>query len=118
MNPLVVYVAASVPEGIRGAMNQWLLEVLPGVFVGRVSARVRDYLWDSLSAALDQIDGTYAALIYQSNEVEQGFAARTVGEHNYELVDFDGLMLVTQAHHQRGSVGGVDPKLRNYSDPW
>lgn len=96
MSPLCVFISSSVPPGIRGAMNQWLLEVLPGVFVGRISARIRDYLWQELAQALPAAEGSYAALIKQSDEMEQGFSVDTVGDYRYEIEDFAGLFLVTR----------------------
>lgn len=98
MSPLCVLVSSSVPEGVRGALNQWLIEVLPGVYVGRPSARIREYLWDALVEALQFEEKPYAALITQA-DTEQGYLARTIGDFRYDLVDFDGLQLVTVERH-------------------
>lgn len=100
MSAFTVLMSSSVPPGIRGALNQWMIEVLPGMYVGRPSARVREYLWDELSEALERDPGAYAALVC-SAPTEQGFLARTVGEHRYDLRDFDGLQLVTVTHQSR-----------------
>lgn len=94
-------------------MNQWLLEVLPGVFVGRVSARIREYLWKELSGALPEAEGSYAALIKQSDETEQGFIVETVGDYRYEIVDFAGLFLVTRNRRE----WGTDDSLEGLPDP-
>lgn len=107
MSPLCVITSSSVPPGVRGALNQWLIEVLPGVYVGRPTARIREYLWDALVAALAGEEKPYAALITQA-DTEQGYVARTVGEFRYELVDFDGLQLVTVEHFPR-TVAGSEP---------
>lgn len=103
MSAMSVFATSCVPPGIRGALNQWLIEVLPGVYVGRPSARVREYLWGALVEALQYEEKPYAALICQSS-TEQGFEARTVGDHRYALLDFDGLQLVTVAHKSRSLV--------------
>lgn len=113
MSPLCVFISSSVPPGIRGAMNQWLLEVLPGVFVGRVSARIRDYLWKELSDALPAAEGSYAALIKQTDETEQGFSVDTVGDYRYELADFAGLFLVTRTR----TVLQTNDPLEGLPDP-
>ena len=39
---LVVLVLTACPAGLRGHLTRWLLEISPGVFCGRVSARVRE----------------------------------------------------------------------------
>ena len=31
---------------LRGKLSRWLNEIHPGIFVGEVSARVRDKLWE------------------------------------------------------------------------
>lgn len=42
---MVVLVVTACPAGLRGHLTRWLLEISPGVFVGHVSARVREDLW-------------------------------------------------------------------------
>lgn len=94
-------------------MNQWMIEILPGVYVGRPPARVRGRLWKSLVDAFEfEKDAPYAALIHQS-ECEQGFAMERVGEHRYEIADFDGLQLVTVRHRP----GHSDDQLEGLPDP-
>ena len=46
---MVIMVLNNVPLGLRGDLSRWLVEVKSGVYIGQVSARVRDKLW---SAAL------------------------------------------------------------------
>ena len=43
---MVVLVLSACPAGLRGHITRWLLEIGPGVFVGVLTARVRDLLWD------------------------------------------------------------------------
>ncbi|MCI1261973.1 MAG: type I-E CRISPR-associated endoribonuclease Cas2e [Tetrasphaera jenkinsii] len=106
MTPLCVLVSSSVPTGIRGALNQWMIEILPGMFVGRLSARIRDELWSALSDGLITGGRGYAALVEQKHN-DQGFEIRRVGDHPYEVNDFDGLQLVTVTH-RLGAVAEVE----------
>ena len=46
---MVVLVITACPAGLRGHVTRWLLEISPGVFVGVISSRVRDLLWDRVS---------------------------------------------------------------------
>ena len=41
---MIVLILSAAPASLRGSMTRWLLEVSPGVFVGHLSARVRDEL--------------------------------------------------------------------------
>lgn len=92
-----------------------MIEVLPGVYVGRPTARIREYLWDELVDALSGEVKPYAALITQA-DTEQGYLARTVGDFRYELVDFDGLQLVTVEHFPRLEEDSV--LRRSGEDEW
>lgn len=88
---MMVLVLERVPASLRGELTRWLLEPHTGVFVGRVSAMVRDRLWEKVCKTLKGREG--GILIY-STDTEQGFALRSHGETARELVDFDGLVLV------------------------
>ena len=78
---------SKVPQGLRGHLTRWLMEVAPGVFVGRVSARVRDALWAIVTEGLE--GGT--ALMVLPAQNEQGFAVRSAG-HRWTPVDLDGVV--------------------------
>ncbi|MFV0462463.1 MAG: type I-E CRISPR-associated endoribonuclease Cas2e [Nostocoides sp.] len=86
---MVIVVLSLVPPGLRGIVTRWLLEIAPGVFVGRVSARVRERLWDRI---LHHVGDGNALIVWRSNS-EQGMEFR---RHNYpwDAVDFDDLLLV------------------------
>lgn len=42
---MTVIVLTACPTGLRGDLTRWLLEIAPGVFVGHISARVRERIW-------------------------------------------------------------------------
>lgn len=90
MPSMVVLATTAVPDHLRGALSRWTIEVVPGIFVGTVSARVRDELW---KAVCDTVaDG--AALLVHPAPTEQGFALRTAGTRRRVPIDFDGLTLI------------------------
>jgi CRISPR-associated protein Cas2 len=60
-----------------------------GVFVGWVSARVRDLLWQKTAKSAAKGSGI---LIYSDN-TEQGFSARSFGDSSRSIRDFEGLFL-------------------------
>ena len=43
---IVVVILDRVPASVRGDLSRWMVEPRAGVFVGRVTAQVRDRLWD------------------------------------------------------------------------
>lgn len=90
MASVTVLATTAVPDSLRGALSRWTIEVLPGIFVGTLSARVRDELWAAASAVV----GDGAAVLIHSATTEQGFAVRTAGTRRRHPVDFDGLTLI------------------------
>ncbi|WP_218080942.1 type I-E CRISPR-associated endoribonuclease Cas2e [Anthocerotibacter panamensis] len=88
---MVVFILEKVPASVRGELSRWLLELRPGVFVGKVSALVRDELWTFL---IPKLKGGSAVLIYPTNN-EQGFAFRSEGNPGRTLRDFEGLFLIS-----------------------
>lgn len=98
MASMIVLSATAVPDHLRGALTRWLLEVTPELYVGTVSARVRDELWKSVVACAE--DGS-AVLVYPSDN-EQGFLIQTAGPHRRRPIDFDGLTLISFEHESKG----------------
>ena len=109
---MVVIVLTACPAGLRGYLTRWFLEVSPGVFVGRVPARVRDKAWDRIVEMI----GRGRALIIHSAPGEQGLAFRTYG-HDWKPVDFDGIQLMMR--RSAGVTSGSSlaiPLLHDTSD--
>ncbi|WNI18719.1 type I-E CRISPR-associated endoribonuclease Cas2e [Actinacidiphila sp. ITFR-21] len=90
MPSMIAISATAVPDHLRGALTRWLLEVTPDLYVGTVSAKVRDELWTSVAASTGH--GT-AVLIYPTDN-EQGFTLQTAGPQRREPLDFDGMTLI------------------------
>lgn len=87
---MVVLVLERVPRGLRGELTRWMLELRAGVFVGDVSAMVRDRLWQKVCE--DLRDG--GATLVHSSDSEQGFRVRYWGDTDRRIEDFEGLFLV------------------------
>jgi CRISPR-associated protein Cas2 len=87
---MIVMVLEKVPTSLRGELTRWLLEVKTGVFVGHVSARVRDKLWDKCCKA-KRVGGV--TQIWSTN-TEQRFKMRMSGNTQREIIDCDGLQLI------------------------
>ena len=110
---MLMMVLETVPVGLRGELTRWLIEPHPGVFIGHVSALVRDRLWQKCCA------GSKGGGIVQawSTNNEQRFQMRTFGTTRREMVDFDGLQLIRlpiepegQADGKTGAKPGRPPK--------
>jgi CRISPR-associated protein Cas2 len=94
---MVVMVLEKVPTSLRGELTRWTLELKAGVFVGTVSAMVRDLLWQKVAKSL-RAGG--AVMIYTS-DTEQGFQVRYAGDTSRTFIDFEGIWLVGIEEKQR-----------------
>ena len=86
----MVLILERVPQGLRGELTRWFLEPRAGVFVGKVSATVRDKLWEKVCGQAK--DG--CCLMIHSSDNEQGYQIRARGEMSRSIEDFEGLFLV------------------------
>ena len=92
---MTVVVLIAAPEGLRGHLTRWLIEVAAGVFVGTPNPRIRDRLWATVS---DRIGDGQAVMIEPAAN-EQRWSTRTAGRDRWYPVDFDGLMLIARPRH-------------------
>ena len=86
---MTVIVLKAAPEGLRGHLTRWMVEVSAGVFVGNPGRRIRDRLWPVLAARIG--DGQVVMVEPAANE--QGWTTRTAGTDRWYPVDLDGLIL-------------------------
>ena len=88
---MLVVVTENVPPRLRGRLAIWLLEIRAGVYVGDVSRRIREMIWEQV-IALAEIGNV--AMAWATN-TESGFDFQTFGENRRVPIDYDGLRLVS-----------------------
>lgn len=77
------------PQGLRGDLTKWLFEINTGVYVGRLSARVRELVWKRVC---DSLKTGRATMVYAAaNEQRMSFRVHNT---TWEPVDFDGLTMM------------------------
>lgn len=86
---MIVITLTNCPSSLRGDLTKWLLEINQGVYVGRVSARVREKLWQRVQ---DCAKTGKVTMVYSTNN-EQRMDFR-VHNSEWEPIDFDGLKLI------------------------
>ncbi len=87
---MVVLILEKAPASVRGELSRWLIEPRAGVFVGDVSAMVRDRLWVRIVGSMK----SGGAILVYSSDCEQGFTVRLTGDTDRLVEDFEGLQLV------------------------
>ena len=88
---MLAIVLENSPPRLRGRLAVWLLEVRAGVYVGDVSKKVREMLWNQVA---DGIEEGNAVMIWTSN-TESGYDFVTIGKNRRVPVEMDGVKLVS-----------------------
>ena len=87
---MITIVTENVPPRLRGRLAVWLLEIRAGVYVGNVSQRIKEMIWEQVNCLAD--DGN--VVMTWTTNTETGFDFATYGENRRMPVDLDGLRLV------------------------
>ena len=87
---MIVIIVERATPGLRGQLTRWMLEVRAGVFVGTLSPRVRDKLWELVKAR----NPKGGSLLVARTHNEQGFVVETHGDTSRQILDMEGLWLV------------------------
>jgi len=88
---MLVIVVENVPPRLRGRLAVWLIEIRAGVYVGKVSRRTREMLWNTVEAGIE--DGN--AVMTWTTNTESGFDFLTLGANRRMPVEMDGVRLVS-----------------------
>ena len=87
---MVVMILEKVPVSLRGKLTRWLIDPHTGLFIGHVSALVRDQLWENCVNA----KGTVGVVQIWSTNNEQHFAMRMSGDTKREIEENEGMQLI------------------------
>jgi len=88
---MLAIVVENAPPRLRGRLAIWLLEVRAGVYVGNVSRRVREMIWDQVDKGIE--DGN-AVIVWNTN-TESGYDFLTLGKNRRIPKEMDGVKLVS-----------------------
>lgn len=108
---MIVLCVTNCPPGLRGDLSKWLSEINTGVYVGRLSARVREELWDRVCT---YIKNGQATMVFSTNN-EQGYTFLT---HNttWKPVDFEGITLMQKPLPVSGDTEQGSSLTRGFSN--
>lgn len=97
---MIVVSMTNCPPKLRGDLSKWLLEINTGVYVGQVSARVRDALWKRIC---ENIGSGQATMVFSANnEQHMDFYVHNT---TWKPVDFDGIKLMKHPGAVSASAG-------------
>lgn len=107
---MIVITLTSCPPKLRGDLSKWLCEINTGVYVGQLSARVREALWNRIC---ENIGDGQATMVYSVSN-EQHFEFRT---HNtpWKIRDFDGIKLMMRPRQNTDTLEELSEGFSNAS---
>lgn len=89
---MTIFICHNATDRIRGELTRFLFEIDSGIYIGNLSATVRDLLYEKIEKlSIDQPD--FQLLLIYSYKNEQTFLYRYLNFNQYKLVDLDGLAL-------------------------
>ncbi len=86
---MIIISLTDCPPKLRGDLSKWLFEINTGVYVGRVSARVREEIWTRIC---ENVKNGQATMVYPA-ACEQKLEFR-VHNTSWDIVDYDGIKLM------------------------
>lgn len=86
---MIVIMLSDCPPKVRGDLSKWLCEINTGVFVGNVSSRVREEVWQRIC---ENIKSGQATMVFSApGEQKMDFRVHNT---TWEPVDLDGIKLM------------------------
>ena len=89
---MTIFILEKTASSLRGDLTRWMLEPKTGVFIGHISAMVREKLWGKIQ----KNSYNSAGIMIWSTNSEQGFDIKTFGITSRNVHDWDGLLLVSK----------------------
>ncbi|PHS69657.1 MAG: type I-E CRISPR-associated endoribonuclease Cas2 [Cycloclasticus sp.] len=88
---MTVVVTEAVPHRLRGRLGVWMIQVRSGVYIGNISKKIREMMWEQCETLIE--DGNI--VMAWATNTESGFDFQTLGSNRRIPVDLDGLRLVS-----------------------
>lgn len=88
---MVIIIAESMPDRIRGILKRWFIEPKPNVFVSHINEKVKKKVLEYIN---DQAQDLKYLLIYTSPKNCQHFKIENHGSETYTPITLSGLDLI------------------------
>ena len=102
---MVILCVTNCPPSLRGDLSRWINEINTGVYIGKLSGRVRDELWERVCG---NIKNGQATMIYSAANV-QGYEI-LVHNTRWFPKDFDGITLMCRPPQEAEDAPGEELK--------
>ncbi|RJQ70265.1 MAG: type I-E CRISPR-associated endoribonuclease Cas2 [Desulfobacteraceae bacterium] len=88
---MLVIVVENAPPRLRGRLAVWLLEIRAGVYVGKISRRIREMIWGQVQVGIEEGN----AIMAWTTNTEAGYDFETLGSNRRIPLELDGVKLVS-----------------------
>lgn len=106
---MIVIMLSDCPPKVRGDLSKWLCEINTGVFVGNVSSRVREEVWQRIC---ENIKSGQATMVFSApGEQKMDFRVHNT---NWEPVDLDGIKLMRRPLPAARKSDGTEKEEQRY----
>ena len=95
---MLIVIANSLPDAVRGRMKLWFIEPKPNVFVSGVNDAVGKKVIEFLTMNCPDESGL---MIFTSKSISPGFDIHTLGDTTKKLTKISGLQLVIQKNNSQ-----------------
>lgn len=108
---MIVIMLSDCPPKVRGDLSKWLCEINTGVFVGNVSSRVREEVWQRIC---ENIKSGQATMVFSApGEQKMDFRVHNT---TWEPVDLDGIKLMRRPLPSARASKMSEKKIREYRE--
>jgi CRISPR-associated protein Cas2 len=91
MSSIVVIHTQNVPDALRGIIGNILTEVSTGIFCGKINARTRRHLWETVNSLVDPTKSSVIMIFETTNEA--GISFVSIGTERRVPILKDGVLL-------------------------
>ena len=97
---MLAIVGENAPPRLRGRLAGWVLETRAGVYVEKVSRRIREMIWNQVGQGIGEGN---AVMAWSTND-EAGFDFQTMGKNRRIPLELDGVKLVSFLPDKNGEI--------------
>lgn len=103
MPNLLVLEVSGAPKSLTGHLQRIMLEIRPGTFVWKMSARKTKQIWDEVKST------NCSAICVFAAKTESGFVVASHGQNSRMVYDNHGLPLIKyKPHNNKSKIGKME----------
>lgn len=107
---IAILLLSAPPSHLGGLVSRSMLEIDSNCFMGQLSVKTADFLWEAVSSTIAE---GYGTLIKVHSRKGERYEILTCGKHPRQVSDFDGMQLLSFISSTTLSNVRAIPKCEN-----